>query len=59
MIKFNYVCSEEFVSASYSDMPPRKLNNEYLMSTLWGTLQCASYSPKQVRRTHDQNLTRT
>ena len=38
MIKFNYVCSEEFVSASYSDIPPRMLNNEYLMSNFWGAL---------------------
>ena len=36
MIKFNYVCSEEFVSASYSDMLPRKLENEYLMSNFGG-----------------------
>ena len=43
MVKFNYVCSEEFVSASYFDMPPRKLKNEHsiLMSNLWGTLQSA------------------
>ena len=38
MIKFNYVYSEEFVSALYSDIPPRMLNNEYLMSNFWGAL---------------------
>lgn len=31
MIEFNYVCSEEFVNASYFDMPPRKLKNEHLI----------------------------
>ena len=35
-----YVYSEEFVSASYSDMPPRKLKNEHLMSNFGGTVQC-------------------
>ncbi len=31
MIEFDYVCSEEFVSASYFDMPPQKLKNEHLI----------------------------
>lgn len=42
MIKFNYVCSEEFVRASYSDIPPRKLNNEYLMSNFLGAYQLSN-----------------